>query len=250
MDRIEYFDPNHHMEELLGSNSPGNADSDFMTTFLGSFAQRVGGPRQDPAAAVLLPLAFKANIFLLSGIPPNNKSADSTCRKPSFIFEKKLKFPTGALKLLISDRSFLSKFTMYVYEGQKKKMLKAVGHRNSKCGCCGKFADGFVTNMHLELPDMTSAEGVMKGPQIIVDPVFLACQNTVCNRKLREYGSSQLNSDETHVVCMCANDSCCKVEPENGPKFKVCSRCKMRYYCSRECQKADWQDHKKMCVPC
>ena len=28
-----------------------------------------------------------------------------------------------------------------------------------------------------------------------------------------------------------------------------CSRCKVVYYCGRECQQADWKEHKKTCQP-
>lgn len=30
-------------------------------------------------------------------------------------------------------------------------------------------------------------------------------------------------------------------------KVKKCSRCKIAFYCSRECQKEDWSEHKKHC---
>lgn len=30
-------------------------------------------------------------------------------------------------------------------------------------------------------------------------------------------------------------------------QFKICSGCKSRYYCSEECQKADWPKHKEAC---
>jgi hypothetical protein len=33
----------------------------------------------------------------------------------------------------------------------------------------------------------------------------------------------------------------------NGWKLLKCSRCKLRAYCSRECQAADWPTHKAPC---
>jgi hypothetical protein len=32
-------------------------------------------------------------------------------------------------------------------------------------------------------------------------------------------------------------------------KLKTCGKCKRVAYCSKECQKEDWKDHKKNCRP-
>jgi hypothetical protein len=48
------------------------------------------------------------------------------------------------------------------------------------------------------------------------------------------------------TVVLCAN--CVKPEAASGPKFKQCSSCAKRRYCSRECQRAHWKaSHKKQC---
>lgn len=39
---------------------------------------------------------------------------------------------------------------------------------------------------------------------------------------------------------------CCKEESYDG-EFKRCSRCKQVKYCSAECQKRDWNEHKNIC---
>jgi len=36
-------------------------------------------------------------------------------------------------------------------------------------------------------------------------------------------------------------------ETETREKFQLCGRCQDAVYCSRECQKADWKEHKKVC---
>eukprot|EP00823_Brevimastigomonas_motovehiculus_P008204 TRINITY_DN7487_c0_g1_i1.p2 TRINITY_DN7487_c0_g1~~TRINITY_DN7487_c0_g1_i1.p2 ORF type:complete len:181 (+),score=35.24 TRINITY_DN7487_c0_g1_i1:88-630(+) len=43
---------------------------------------------------------------------------------------------------------------------------------------------------------------------------------------------------------ICAN---CKKGPPTGTKLKVCSGCSEVAYCSRECQRAHWSEHKLVC---
>jgi hypothetical protein len=48
---------------------------------------------------------------------------------------------------------------------------------------------------------------------------------------------------------ICHYKNCSKIESKT--KFQMCSRCKLKnkciYYCGVECQKKDWDDHKKIC---
>ena len=48
------------------------------------------------------------------------------------------------------------------------------------------------------------------------------------------------------TIKSCAN--CDKADNPETP-FKRCSRCQTSYYCSKDCQKADWKEHKKSCGP-
>ena len=41
----------------------------------------------------------------------------------------------------------------------------------------------------------------------------------------------------------------CSSCPKLMDRALVCERCRCRRYCSRECQKKDWKEHKKHCVP-
>ena len=42
--------------------------------------------------------------------------------------------------------------------------------------------------------------------------------------------------------------SCDKTEADVGHPLKLCAKCRSAQYCSRECQKDDWKQHKKVCA--
>jgi hypothetical protein len=41
----------------------------------------------------------------------------------------------------------------------------------------------------------------------------------------------------------------CRKSDDASERFQQCSRCKVTYYCSRDCQKDHWSIHKKECLP-
>ena len=43
--------------------------------------------------------------------------------------------------------------------------------------------------------------------------------------------------------------TCSKVPEEGAAPLQRCSRCHTTCYCSKDCQKADWKNHKKQCGP-
>ena len=40
----------------------------------------------------------------------------------------------------------------------------------------------------------------------------------------------------------------CSASPAPGSKLQACSRCKKGCYCNRDCQAADWPEHKTVCI--
>jgi len=57
------------------------------------------------------------------------------------------------------------------------------------------------------------------------------------------------NSQCGSVMKICRHCNKTDSTEEFQRSLMVCSRCKTAYYCSRECQVADWKLHKKACVP-
>ncbi len=62
--------------------------------------------------------------------------------------------------------------------------------------------------------------------------------------KLKDEAAEIPEKCSTLVLASCG--ACGKVEEKRG-EFKSCSRCQAMKYCGRECQKADWKVHKKVC---
>ena len=60
------------------------------------------------------------------------------------------------------------------------------------------------------------------------------------------------HSDNKHDRNRKACKTCGKLNAElseEEKKLKTCSKCKTVAYCSKECQKKDWEGHKKDCRP-
>ncbi|KAF9485122.1 hypothetical protein BDN70DRAFT_917280 [Pholiota conissans] len=81
---------------------------------------------------------------------------------------------------------------------------------------------GSVTMMHPEWETAADASGVPWSNQ------------TAKDIKEKRRGA--------HRICT----ACQGTETEDN-FYKVCSRCKNRFYCSRECQTRDWPEHKEIC---
>jgi len=55
----------------------------------------------------------------------------------------------------------------------------------------------------------------------------------------------------THLIDATVRCGKCNRRPCKEPqleKFQICSRCKQINYCSRDCQKSHWKDHKAICA--
>jgi len=60
--------------------------------------------------------------------------------------------------------------------------------------------------------------------------------------KINRKGSKSNQGMPTYVRCGCG-----KLLNTNKKEHKKCSRCQASFYCSKECQKLGWPEHKKVC---
>ena len=58
---------------------------------------------------------------------------------------------------------------------------------------------------------------------------------------------ARLNVDKEKQKLALSNCATCNKVEEAIRQFKSCPRCDSVFYCSRECQKKDWKNHKKLC---
>ena len=54
--------------------------------------------------------------------------------------------------------------------------------------------------------------------------------------------AKELNKSSSRAIC-----EHCKCIEKEANCFQRCARCNLAAYCSRDCQKADWKEHKTKC---
>lgn len=63
------------------------------------------------------------------------------------------------------------------------------------------------------------------------------------------YNSSALQKQLQSTKAILPKSATCGNCKEREKKMMVCGQCRQVYYCSRECQKKNWKEHKKSCSP-
>lgn len=215
-------------------------DEEFRKTFIRLAFPPPGSPSEVVLNNVSIPLWFRAKVICMRGVPKDDKLPSSA---RTVLFEKKLKLPFGMYEKFVLDSSFRYKFITYVYEGQREALMKA---GDCKCVCCGKFGPGFVWQLQsLQVPG--NEEGLKLGVAIEFTSALPVCRGSLCNQVVREFSYKLNKVSEDDLTMQCGYERCGKVEQTGGPKFMRCGRCRIRFYCSKECQINDWPHHKKMC---
>jgi hypothetical protein len=78
------------------------------------------------------------------------------------------------------------------------------------------------------------------------------CPKMSCARKTDKYLQSLIptqNMVRARPMDRVGDCNVCEAVPEVGVPWQKCPSCKLRRYCSKKCQKADWKQHKETCKP-
>jgi hypothetical protein len=132
-----------------------------------------------------------------------------------------------------SNNSVLSYLATQIAEHQWQKMLRENPNKYS-CAVCQKSATLQLSIALKLLPEANSW-------RVHLTPTLPLCKNQKCFIVASRF-VEKFTISTTRIVKMCANCSNGYVE-----ELFCCSRCKTETYCSVDCQKAHWPEHKKAC---
>lgn len=155
------------------------------------------------------------------------------------VAEETLKLPYGAAALSRIDSKFLAELIEIYVTSRVGEWMKL---RPWLCDVCGKAAANLVFHAGTSLSPDAKIDEPLRGF------LFPVCSDKKCSLLQRQLIDQAVEShgltERTVKYC----EHCRKHEPTDGPLFSKCSRCHTVTYCSKECQRAHWQQqHKKVC---
>jgi len=131
-------------------------------------------------------------------------------------------------------------YTMKIEDGKKIICINCMDKtmkKNSKCIVCSK-----ASAKNMRYVNMPEDDKIM---------IIFNCNGPLCHKNLTITLNRVLSMIKDENGCSCGLkyfNRCSYCEKLTHKDLLRCSRCKDKYYCSRDCQRSDWLKHKKTCV--
>ena len=130
------------------------------------------------------------------------------------------------------------------------------GDQNNTMNCisCGQVTSAKQRKLticvgNVDSLEETSIDNARKAAQhTIVIPVQL-CNRHSCRENVRQMyqtWTAALNSGSTQILV--PSKWRCQQCQQSADTIKVCGKCKSARFCSVECQRDNWPEHRKVCV--
>jgi MYND finger protein len=134
--------------------------------------------------------------------------------------------------------------TCNICNKKSKAFYADYGRRYGVCSPeCGQIFEKKLSTMKLQCVQcqMVITEAAYLSRQEYLGAVIDYAVFVCCSQECYTERIALLRGVDKTTTCKC--QSCSKLVTNH----QRCSRCHMTYYCSTECQKVDWPEHKKLC---
>lgn len=145
-----------------------------------------------------------------------------------FMYDKPVPTPVGAFKMMHDRAKKLEKYSKPIF---------------GRAVCIGKQMLKEHRNAYANLPDSMLVSGSYDGYSTEEEKLAKT------RAHLKPGMTVTTISDMSREEMTKKNASSCNYCLISADKLKMCAKCKMAWYCSAECQKKHWKQHKPNCTP-